>query len=56
MTTQWYCKECDEQIESEEIAAHEEDGHQVKGYLRPERLLPSDPWAIGSSSNGGQTD
>lgn len=47
MNAKWYCRTCNEQIEKTDIDAHEADGHDVKGVLRPDRLLSNDPWTVG---------
>ncbi|MBS3760476.1 hypothetical protein [Halodesulfurarchaeum sp.] len=44
MTTSWYCTDCETRIDSESITEHEEQGHTVKGVIRPDRLLGNDPW------------
>lgn len=46
MNTVWYCRDCETRIESEEIDDHESDGHEVRGSLRPDRLIGNDPWNI----------
>lgn len=48
MNGNWYCTDCGEQIEKEDIDDHEADGHHVKGRFQPDRLLPGDPEMIGS--------
>jgi hypothetical protein len=47
MHAQWICRTCEERIESDAIEAHEDEGHAVKGVLRPDRLLSNDPWTVG---------
>ncbi|AFZ73341.1 hypothetical protein [Natronobacterium gregoryi] len=47
MSSKWYCRDCETRIESDEIQAHEDDGHDVKGVVRPDRLLGNDPWNVG---------
>ena len=44
MESTWYCKDCDERIDDDEVEAHENRGHTVQGKLRPDRLLEQDPW------------
>lgn len=44
MTASWYCTDCETRIDSEAIPDHEEQGHHVKGAIRPDRLLGNDPW------------
>lgn len=46
MKTTWYCNDCESTIDREEIETHEAKGHEVRGMMRPDRLLGSDPWAI----------
>ena len=52
----WYCTDCEEQIEKDDIDDHEADGHHVKGHFRPDRLLPGDPELIGAQvgDRGGE--
>jgi hypothetical protein len=47
MHAQWYCRTCNTRIEKADIDDHEDEGHDVKGLLRPERLLSNDPWTVG---------
>jgi hypothetical protein len=47
MKTNWYCADCETQIEKADIEDHEAEGHTVRGKLRPERLLSNDPWQVG---------
>lgn len=47
MRATWYCTDCDEQIASDDIEAHEDDGHTVRGAMQPDRLLGNDPWNLG---------
>jgi hypothetical protein len=56
MNSKWYCKTCGERIETEAVDAHEAEGHTVKGVLRPDRLLPNDPWASDPGDTGGSDD
>jgi len=35
----WLCQECGPLEDSEEAEAHEEKGHEVKGFYRPDHLL-----------------
>lgn len=44
MKSVWYCMDCETRIKREELEAHENDGHHVRGQLRPDRLLGNDPW------------
>ncbi|MFB6085881.1 MAG: hypothetical protein ABEJ84_03600 [Halodesulfurarchaeum sp.] len=44
MTARWYCTDCETEIEKADIPDHEEAGHQVRGAIRPDRLLGNDPW------------
>lgn len=53
MKTNWYCTDCEERIEREEIEEHEADGHHVKGKFRPDRLLSNDPWQVGEEAGEG---
>lgn len=46
MKSSWYCQDCDKQIERTERETHEADGHEVRGVLRPDRLLGNDPWNL----------
>ncbi|MFW5965594.1 MAG: hypothetical protein ACOCP3_02470 [Halodesulfurarchaeum sp.] len=46
MTVTWRCQTCGEQIEEEDITAHEAEGHEVRGYMVPDRLLANDPWQL----------
>lgn len=46
MNTVWYCNDCEQRIERAEIADHEDQGHSVRGTMRPDRLLGNDPWNI----------
>ena len=43
MRGSWYCNDCEDRIEREEIDEHEADGHDVRGVIRPNRLLGNDP-------------
>jgi hydrogenase maturation protease len=53
----WYCIDCQERIEADDVDSHEARGHSVTGRLRPERLLAQDPWATGEEhSSGGDGD
>ncbi|MFB6072166.1 MAG: hypothetical protein ABEJ88_04270 [Halobacterium sp.] len=47
MNANWYCRTCTERIDRDDVEAHESAGHDVKGVLRPDRLLSNDPWAVG---------
>lgn len=55
MQAKWYCRTCNEQIEKTDIETHEADGHDVKGVLRPERLLSNDPWTVGGGERPPNT-
>ncbi|MEF8838374.1 MAG: hypothetical protein V5A18_02590 [Haloarculaceae archaeon] len=46
MKTTWYCTDCETEIENEETDEHEREGHQVRGVMRPERLIGNNPWDI----------
>lgn len=46
MNTRWYCTDCDAEIDPEEIDTHDGNGHHVRGVIRPDRLLPNDPWQL----------
>ncbi|RJX43213.1 hypothetical protein DM826_06265 [Halonotius aquaticus] len=50
MNGTWYCTDCEEEIEKGAIDAHEADDHHVKGFFRPDRLLPGDPELIGAQA------
>lgn len=52
MNGTWYCTDCEEEIEKGAIDAHEADDHHVKGFFRPDRLLPGDPELIGAQLGG----
>ena len=56
MTTTWRCQTCEEQIEEDEIPAHEADGHDVRGYMIPDRLLANDPWQLSAGAPNTETD
>ena len=43
MRSVWYCADCETRIERDDIEDHEDDGHHVRGQLRPDRLLGNDP-------------
>ncbi|MEF8774185.1 MAG: hypothetical protein V5A23_07040 [Halobacteriales archaeon] len=51
MTTKWYCETCGEEIDEAAIDDHESDGHDVRGFMVPDRLLSNDPWQIGASND-----
>lgn len=53
MKTNWYCTDCERTIDDDEVAEHEDEGHSVKGKLRPERLLSNDPWEAGDEPQEG---
>lgn len=56
MTSHWYCTDCEERIEKTEIDEHEDQGHEVRGKIRPDRLLENDPWQVGGdveATDGG---
>jgi hypothetical protein len=44
MNATWYCTDCDTQIERAEIGEHEDDGHHVRGVMKPDRLIGNNPW------------
>jgi hypothetical protein len=46
MNTTWYCTDCEARIERAEIDDHEQDGHHVRGRMRPDRLIGNNPWDI----------
>lgn len=52
MTAQWYCTDCETQIEASAVEAHEADGHHVKGFIRPDRLIGNDPWNMRIEAEG----
>ncbi|WP_168216297.1 hypothetical protein [Halorussus halobius] len=54
MNGHWYCTDCEERIDKQAIEDHEADGHHVKGRLRPDRLLPSDPELVGTQVDLGE--
>ena len=54
MNGTWYCTDCEEAIEKAAIETHEADDHHVKGFFRPDRLLPGDPELIGAQVGGGE--
>lgn len=62
MNAKWICRTCNERIEKPDIEVHEADGHDVAGFLRPDRLLSNDPWTVGErrgtpeSGNGAVSD
>jgi hypothetical protein len=66
MDASFYCQDCETPLEADEIDTHESQGHDVRGALRPKRLLSQDPWeridADGRgdvetvSGSGGDTD
>ncbi|MEF8837893.1 MAG: hypothetical protein V5A18_00120 [Haloarculaceae archaeon] len=57
MNSSWYCQDCDRQIDTDERDQHEAGGHEVRGVLRPDRLLGTDPWNLEVRNSGaGQED
>ena len=46
MSSSWYCRDCETRIDAAEIDTHEADGHEVRGVVRPDRLLGNDPWNV----------
>jgi hydrogenase maturation protease len=50
MDATWYCQDCEQRIDADEVDDHEGRGHSVRGHLRPERLLSQDPW----ETSGGE--
>jgi hypothetical protein len=56
MTVTWRCQTCEEQIEEAEIPAHEAEGHDVRGYMIPDRLLANDPWQLSAGAPNTETD
>jgi hypothetical protein len=52
MTSQWYCTDCETQIDASEVEGHEADGHHVKGLIRPDRLIGNDPWNMRIEAEG----
>ena len=52
MTSQWYCMDCETQIDASDVEGHEADGHQVKGLIRPDRLIGNDPWNMRIEAEG----
>jgi hypothetical protein len=46
MKSTWYCTDCETPIDEDEVEEHEEQGHYVRGKLRPDRLLGNDPWQV----------
>jgi hypothetical protein len=56
MKSSWYCQECDQQIDSGDREHHEADGHEVRGVLRPDRLLGNDPWNMDLRNQRGSAD
>lgn len=56
MKATWYCNDCETQIEKEDIAEHEDEGHDVEGVMRPERLIGNDPWNMDVEHGEGQTE
>ena len=53
MSSNWYCSDCETHIDADAIESHEAEGHSVRGVVRPDRLLGSDPWEIGVHQRGG---
>lgn len=53
MNGHWYCTDCGERIEQDEIDEHETEGHHVRGRFRPDRLLAGDPEMIGAQIDDG---
>lgn len=53
MDTTFYCEDCDTPIDEDDVETHEEQGHTVRGTLRPNRLLSQDPWERTDAANGG---
>lgn len=43
----WYCADCERTIDQSQVEVHEDQGHEVKGKFRPERLLEQSPWEVG---------
>lgn len=56
MEGKWYCKDCEQYIEKDAIDDHERQGHEVKGQLKPERLLEQDPWEVGDEEPAGDVE
>jgi len=53
MDSNFYCEECETQIDDDEVAEHEAQGHTVRGTIRPKRLLSQDPWERTDADEGG---
>lgn len=56
MKSSWYCQDCDRQIDTEERDQHEAEGHEVRGVLRPDRLLGNDPWNLDVRTPGNREE
>lgn len=50
MNTTWYCTDCETELTVEEVSDHEDDGHHVRGLLRPDRLIPERPSDVYATS------
>lgn len=51
METKLYCNDCEEPIEPDDVADHEDRGHDVRVAVRPDRLLAQDPWEHGEDED-----
>ena len=56
MSSSWYCRDCETRIDADEIDTHEDDGHEVRGVVRPDRLLGNDPWNVTVNRRRDRTD
>jgi hypothetical protein len=50
------CETCGERIDADAVDDHERAGHSVRGRVRPDRLLASDPWQVGEEAGASETD
>jgi hypothetical protein len=53
MDTNFYCEDCETPIEADDVEKHEDEGHTVRGTIRPNRLLSQDPWERSDTTDGG---
>jgi hypothetical protein len=56
MSNDWYCLDCEEQIDPSEIESHESADHTVKGQVEPDRLLSQNPRDNSGIEGAEQTD
>ncbi|MXR52668.1 hydrogenase maturation protease [Halovenus sp. WSH3] len=54
MDATWYCEDCETEIDPDAVDEHEQQGHSVRGRLRPERLLSQRPSQSHDSTDGGE--